>query len=122
MKIQHIIAPYESASQLAFMLSEHQVKAIVSEKTDVLAFGASKVIFNMDRQGQGQLVEGGRLLKNLKINKHQFRYLCILSGSDILKPLPGVVFKTALSMVRRQRTIEQVNKKKKAPCFIYLFT
>ncbi|KAG2212744.1 hypothetical protein INT47_000721 [Mucor saturninus] len=108
LKVQHVVAPYESEPQLAYMLMEKQVDVVITDKADVLAFGASKVIFNMDRQGHGQVVDQCRLLRTMGLNAYQFRYLCILSGSDILSALPGVKFKTAFGMVRRHTTIDEL--------------
>ncbi|KAI7892726.1 PIN domain-like protein [Mucor mucedo] len=108
LKVQHVVAPYESEPQLAYMLMEKQVDAVISDKTEVLAYGASKVVRGMDRNGHGQFVDQCRLLRLVGLNAYQFIHLCILSGSDAFSALPGVAFKTALGMVRRHRTIDEL--------------
>lgn len=114
--VQHIIAPYEADPQLAYLISTGQVKAIITEDSDLLAFGAEKVVVKMDRYGEGHQVIHQDMFRPMALpsfNLETFRYACILSGCDYLPSLPGIGLKKALDIVSKHQTVHGVNRKKK---------
>lgn len=92
-----IVAPYESDAQLAFLAKGKLVQAVVTEDSDLIAFGCEKIVFKMDPMGSCVIFEQNLLPKclcralaeNFDFNK--FRRICILSGCDYLQAgLPGI--------------------------------
>jgi len=60
------VAPYEADAQLAYLSKEAMVDLVITEDSDLLVFGSSRVLFKMDESGYGKLIE----LKDLgKANK-----------------------------------------------------
>ncbi len=49
-----------------------------------------KIIYKLDINGNGQLVETEKILKNEFNQFERFRWMCILSGCDYLESLPGI--------------------------------
>ncbi|PWA62320.1 5'-3' exonuclease family protein [Artemisia annua] len=57
--IEFVVAPYEADAQLAYLSSLEEDKggiaAVISEDSDLLAYGCSSVVFMMDRYGNGEI-------------------------------------------------------------------
>jgi exonuclease-1 len=51
LRIDYIVAPYEADAQLAYLFKIRQIDLVVTEDSDLLLFGASKVFFKMNTQG-----------------------------------------------------------------------
>uniref|UniRef100_A0A1I8EVM4 Exonuclease 1 n=1 Tax=Wuchereria bancrofti TaxID=6293 RepID=A0A1I8EVM4_WUCBA len=111
-----IVAPYESDAQLTFLTKTKMAQAVVTEDSDLIAFGCEKVgrlcylsfdksdsavliliIFKMDPNGSCVIFDQSLLPKCLcralaeNFDFDKFRRICILSGCDYLQAgLPGV--------------------------------
>ncbi len=53
MNVEFYVAPYEADAQLAFMFISGRVQAVITEDSDLLAFGVKKCLFKMDVNGDG---------------------------------------------------------------------
>ncbi|XP_069464243.1 exonuclease 1 [Ambystoma mexicanum] len=99
-----IVAPYEADSQLAFLNKTGIAQAIITEDSDLLAFGCKKVILKMDKFGNGLEIDQERLgmCKQLGdvFTEEKFRYMCILSGCDYLASLHGIGLAKACKLLR----------------------
>ena len=62
---QYIVAPYESDSQLYYLYAKKYIDYIVSEDSDIIAFGCNHVIKNFKKNGEC-LVLNERTVDNLK--------------------------------------------------------
>lgn len=90
-----IVAPFEADAQLAYLNRKNIAQYVITEDSDLVLFGCSRVIFKLDLGGNCLLVEADKLHKAMgcKAEKYQFdkfRYMCILSGCDYLDSLPGI--------------------------------
>ncbi|KAI2522015.1 EXO1 isoform 6, partial [Pan troglodytes] len=56
-----LVAPYEADAQLAYLNKAGIVQAIITEDSDLLAFGCKKVILKMDQFGNGLEIDQARL-------------------------------------------------------------
>ena len=93
--IDCIVAPYEADAQLAFLAKNGYVSLVISEDSDLTLFGCEKIIFKLDVNGNGTLVEMTKLNTCLGTKADQFtfekfRYMCIMSGCDYLSSLHGI--------------------------------
>ncbi|KAH7907943.1 PIN domain-like protein [Hygrophoropsis aurantiaca] len=116
--IQYVVAPYEADAQLAYLERVGLVDGIITEDSDLLVFGCRNVLFKLDSVtakitsisradfGSVATAEGGISL--LGWSDAQFRAMAILSGCDYLPSIPGVGLKTAWSLLRKYRTVDQV--------------
>ncbi|KAI7892724.1 PIN domain-like protein [Mucor mucedo] len=112
LNVQHIVSPYEADPQLTFLVKSGLASAVITEDSDLLAFGASRVIVKMDRFGQGTQVVHTDMFSNALCMRHftpeTFRYVCILSGCDYLSSLPGIGLKKAQDIVRRGQNTPRI--------------
>ena len=90
-----IVAPFEADAQLAFLSRNKYADIIITEDSDLILFGCSKILFKLDRTGNGSLFELENLSSSLgnaarNFTLDTFRHMCILSGCDYLANLPKV--------------------------------
>ena len=94
-QIECIVAPYEAEAQLVYLCKNGYISAVIAEDSDFVVFGAPKILYKMNNYG-GQVKEF--TLKDLWAHpdydlsnwtQDQFMMMCVLSGCDYLKPLPG---------------------------------
>ncbi|KAM9726397.1 exonuclease 1 isoform 1-T2 [Menidia menidia] len=99
-----VVAPYEADSQLAFLSKAGLADAVITEDSDLLAFGCKTVILKMDKQGNGLEIDQSNLgrcrsLGNV-FTEEKFRYMCILAGCDYLASLHGIGLGKACKLLR----------------------
>ncbi|XP_057704538.1 exonuclease 1 isoform X2 [Corythoichthys intestinalis] len=99
-----IVAPYEADAQLAYLTKTGLAHAVITEDSDLLAFGCKKVILKMDKQGNGLEIDQSNLgrcrsLGNI-FTEQKFRYMCILSGCDYLASLHGIGLGKACKLLK----------------------
>lgn len=100
MNVEYYVAPYEADAQLAYMYFQGRCSVVITEDSDLLAFGVKKCFFKMDANGDGQEVDLELLHEVTELNFRSFTLdmlliTCILSGCDYLESIKGVGFKTA---------------------------
>ncbi|XP_001368520.1 exonuclease 1 isoform X1 [Monodelphis domestica] len=99
-----IVAPYEADAQLAYLNKTGIVDAIITEDSDLLAFGCKKVILKMDKLGNGLEIDQARLGMCRQLGdvftEEKFRYMCILSGCDYLSSLHGIGLAKACKLLK----------------------
>ena len=111
--VQIIVAPFEADAQLAYLSHRNLVDFIISEDSDCLPYGCQRVLFKLDRNGCGQMLDLKRLrLVNEIYLEHftndMFLDMCILSGCDYLDSIKGVGIKTAYQLVAKYKTTERI--------------
>ncbi|NWV00011.1 EXO1 Exonuclease, partial [Upupa epops] len=99
-----IVAPYEADAQLAYLNKTGMVQAIITEDSDLLAFGCKKVFLKIDKFGNGLEIDQARLgnckqLGNV-FTEEKFRYMCILSGCDYLSSMHGIGLAKACKLLK----------------------
>ncbi|PKK33611.1 exonuclease 1 [Columba livia] len=102
--IDCIVAPYEADAQLAYLNKTGMVQAIITEDSDLLAFGCKKVFLKIDKFGNGLEIDRARLgnckqLGNV-FTEEKFRYMCILSGCDYLSSIHGIGLAKACKLLK----------------------
>ncbi|XP_045825675.1 exonuclease 1 isoform X1 [Trifolium pratense] len=113
--VQYIVAPYEADAQMTFLAVSRQVDAVITEDSDLIPFGCPRIIFKMDKFGQGVQFEYSMLQKNKELNFEGFNRqmlleMCILSGCDYLPSLPGMGLKKAHASIKRFKSYDMVLK------------
>jgi exonuclease 1 len=78
LNIKYIVAPYEADAQLAFLYKDRQIDLVITEDSDLLLFGVTKVFFKMDLNGRGVEIN----LKNLSLCD-DFKYLSTNSEKEV---------------------------------------
>lgn len=86
------------------MVLKGRAQVIITEDSDLLIFGAKKVFYKMDKNGNGTEIDIERLKDVEEINFRTFSQdmlliTCILSGCDYLDSIKGIGFKKAHKLV-----------------------
>jgi exonuclease-1 len=115
-KVQCIVAPYEADAQLAYLMKTSKVEAVITEDSDLIAFGCTKLIYKMDRFGRGIEINQKDIFTNFSIGLQLFspdilRHACIASGCDYLPSLRGIGLKTSIVAFKRYSDTENVSSK-----------
>ncbi|KAK5639537.1 hypothetical protein RI129_012029 [Pyrocoelia pectoralis] len=102
--IDCIVAPYEADAQLTYLNKCGIADFVITEDSDLILFGCSKILFKFNLDGSGILVEHHKLNDAMKMRPDQytfdkFRYMCIMSGCDYLDSLPGIGLKKAFKAI-----------------------
>ncbi|XP_069787053.1 exonuclease 1 isoform X1 [Narcine bancroftii] len=99
-----IVAPYEADAQLAYLNKIGIAQAVITEDSDLLAFGCKKVILKVDKYGNGIEIDQARFGKCKQLGdvftEEKFRYMCILSGCDYLPSIHGIGLAKACKLLR----------------------
>lgn len=111
-----IISPYEADAQLAYLSRIGFIDAIITEDSDLLCFGAKKVLYKFNNKGFLKEIElnDWRKCKEFDFKEwtfEQFLSLCILSGCDYLPSLKNIGFKKAYKGLNESRTVENLFKR-----------
>ncbi|CAD6229625.1 unnamed protein product [Miscanthus lutarioriparius] len=114
-KVDYIVAPYEADAQMTFLSVNKLVDAVITEDSDLIPFGCSRIIFKMDKFGQGVEFQITRLERNRDLDFNGFTRqmlleMCILSGCDYLPSLPGMGVKRAHALIQKLKCHEKVIK------------
>ncbi|XP_056175529.1 exonuclease 1 isoform X2 [Syzygium oleosum] len=113
--ISYVVAPYEADAQMTFLAVSKQVGAVITEDSDLIPFGCPRIIFKMDKFGEGVEFQYSKLHQNRELSfvgftKQMVLEMCILSGCDYLQSLPGMGLKTAHAHIKKFKTYDKVIK------------
>lgn len=100
------------------MEKHHQVEAIVTEDSEVLAFGCDTVIYRLDRQGNGKRIQYSNIIHSdvldiPQFTRDMFRYMCITTGCSYLPSISVAGIKRARELVKRNPTMDKVSRDSK---------
>lgn len=112
MKIEYFVAPYEADAQLAYLAKIGYVDLVLTEDSDLLAFGCKRVLFKLGDSGEVKEINLNNL-KDLKENDFtrfdhdKFLLFCITAGCDYFK-IKGIGIKSAYQIVKEKNTYKEV--------------
>mmetsp|Transcript_10021 Transcript_10021/g.15209 ORF Transcript_10021/g.15209 Transcript_10021/m.15209 type:complete len:155 (-) Transcript_10021:1751-2215(-) len=102
LKVEYYVAPYEADAQLAYLYHQQMVDFVITEDSDLLAFGVDVAFFKMDNMGNGDLYDL-RLIPTIDTfkdyDKEMLLIACIFSGCDYIDSIKGIGFKKAAKLV-----------------------
>lgn len=114
-EVPFIVAPYEADAQLVYLERQGIISGIVSEDSDLLVFGAKRLLTKMDQHGQ--CIEINRkdfcLVREIFLTgwtDNEFRHMAIFSGCDYLSAVNNIGLKTAYRLLREHKTPDRVIK------------
>lgn len=113
MNVQVLVAPYEADAQLVYLEKIGVIDGIISEDSDLLVFGAQRLITKLDQHGSCAEIRRTDLVLNKTVSfagwsDSMFRRMAILSGCDYLKNINGVGLKTAHDFVKRHKEVTKI--------------
>lgn len=114
-EVPYVVAPYEADAQLVYLERQGLISGIVSEDSDLLVFGAKRLLTKLDQHGQ--CVEINRrdfcAVREISLTgwtDTEFRHMAIFSGCDYLEGVSNIGLKTAYRLIRKHKTPERVIK------------
>lgn len=113
LKVQYVVAPYEADAQLAYLERQGLIDGIISEDSDMLVFGAKKLITKLDKYGECIEIlrddfTSCKAVSFFGWTDEMFRRMAILTGCDYLDGIPRLGLKTAHSLVRKYKDVERI--------------
>ncbi|XP_024924455.3 exonuclease 1 [Ziziphus jujuba] len=117
--VEFVVAPYEADAQLAYLSSleveKGGIEAVITEDSDLVAYGCQAVIFKMDRYGNGEEIVMDDIFDSVSLkpsfqnfDKELFTGMCVLAGCDFLPSIPGIGIAKAFALVSKYRNLERV--------------
>ncbi|KAJ1392017.1 XPG/Rad2 endonuclease [Sesbania bispinosa] len=117
--IEFVVAPYEADAQLAYMSNleaeKGGVAAVITEDSDLIAYGCPAIIFKMDRHGNGERIELEKVFSAESsrpsfrgFDMKLFRGMCVLAGCDFLPSVPGIGVARAHALVSKYRNLDRI--------------
>eukprot|EP00798_Chlamydomonas_sp_ICE-L_P014825 gene14824-20878_t len=113
--VEYIVAPYEADAQLAYLAKQGDVWAILTEDSDLLTYGCTRVMYKLDKYGNGEEV----VLADLPFNEpasfvgfthNMFVAMCVMAGCDFLVNLSGIGIKKAHASIKKFKNWVQAVK------------
>jgi len=101
-------SPSEAEEACVFLQTNGYADYILTEDTDSLTFGGTKILFN--KKNSYSLCCLDKVLNGLQLNHDEFIDLCILCGCDYTCTIPKVGPVTALQIIKKHRSIENFLK------------
>ncbi|XP_012574704.1 exonuclease 1 isoform X2 [Cicer arietinum] len=117
--IEFVVAPYEADAQLAYLsnleIEKGGIEAVITEDSDLIAYGCPSIIFKMDREGNGERIELKKVF-SVESCKPSFRSfdmklftgMCVLAGCDFLPSVPGIGVARAHALVSKYRNLDRI--------------
>ncbi|RAK78668.1 putative exonuclease [Aspergillus fijiensis CBS 313.89] len=112
MNVQYVVAPYEADAQLVYLEQQGIVHGIISEDSDLLVFGAKRLLSKLDQHGDCIEINRAdfgacRDVSLIGWSDDDFRSMCILAGCDYLANIPRMGLKTAHQSIRRYKNVDK---------------
>lgn len=113
LNVAYVVAPYEADAQLAYLEKKGIINGVLSEDSDLLVFGVSRLLTKLDQYGNCVEVNRNEFASCKDISligwtDADFRRMAILSGCDYLDSIPNMGLKTAYRMVRKYKAIDKI--------------
>ncbi|KAI0563167.1 Exonuclease 1 [Gracilaria domingensis] len=113
LNVEYVVAPYEADAQLAWMMRSGYIQSVITEDSDLLVYGASRIFYKMNKNGMGDMFESKNLssleaISMRNFTEDMFMYMCVCSGCDFFKGVQGLGIKKAHALIRRYKTLSRV--------------
>lgn len=118
MGIPVVDSPSEAEAQCSELVKGEKAYAVASEDMDTLVFSTPILLKRLtDSKHNTVEINFNKVLSGLELNYDQFVDLCILCGCDYCETIPGIGYKTAFKLIKKEKSIENIlnnNEKIKA--------
>jgi 5'-3' exonuclease len=119
--IPYIQAEGEAEALCSYLCSVGKAKAVLSEDSDVLAYGTEYFMSGLDvSSGTCEFICLSELLKEMELNQKEFLDYCILCGTDFNDNIPSIGNVKAFDLIKQYRTIDSEIKNKKGFSIDYI--
>ena len=105
--VPYIIAPYEADAEIAYLSRANLVDFVITEDSDLIAYGCSNILFKLDMKGMGMQFNRNDLFsESLGLNEFSEEMIlafCILLKCDYLNNPKGWGWKRIFPLVQTGR-------------------
>ncbi|AGO14180.1 AaceriAER387Cp [[Ashbya] aceris (nom. inval.)] len=111
---KYVVAPYEADPQLVYLEKSGLVQGVISEDSDLLVFGCRRLITKLNDFGEGFEIcrdDFVHLPDKFPLNslgEGGIRTMVCLAGCDYTKGIPQVGLLTAVKLVLKHKTMDQI--------------
>jgi 5'-3' exonuclease len=114
LKVPYYHAPLEAETMCADLCMQGKVDAVLSEDTDVLAYGANTFLTKINTTtGTCIRLKHVDMLNRLGVNANEFLDFCIMCGTDYNKNIFKIGPSKALKLIEQYKNIEKVHEETK---------
>lgn len=107
--VQYITSPTEAETLCASMALEGKVDAVVSNDSDVCAYGVKKFLYEINGMTETCTeIDYDELLKALDLTPSEFLDFCIMCGCDYNDNIPGVGPVNAYKLIKQHHSIDKL--------------
>lgn len=116
MNISYVDSSNEAETLCSYMCIYNQVDAVLSNDTDVLAYGAPTFLTQLNLNSETFIeLNFTEILNTLEFTKDQFLDFCIMCGTDYNKNIYRIGVENAFKYIKKFKSIEEalkeINKK-----------
>ena len=108
-----IVAPYEADAQLGYLNRHNIVDFVISEDSDLLVYGCSRVLYKLDFKTElGREVRSEHIFRCCgfdRLSEDTFLVACVLAGCDYLDSLASIGIKKALVIASKAEGLKRSN-------------
>ena len=98
------------------MYKQQIIDLVLTEDSDLLAYGVKKVLFKMTQDGNGIEINLDKLKEcpeyviagGNQLTQEMFLHACIISGCDYHSGIPGIGYKTALQILKHHKPVGDI--------------
>ena len=107
--VPYFDAPMEAENMCADLCIQGKVDAVLSEDTDVMAYGAPVFLTKINTlNGTCTRIKQDVLLESIGLSQDEFLDFCIMCGTDYNKNIPKVGPVNAFRLIQRHNSIEKI--------------
>ena len=111
LNVPYVDSASEAEKTCSFLCKNGIVDAVLTEDTDVLAYGADIFLSNLDTvKGTVLQIDFKKVLEEMKIDKNSFLDLCILCGTDYNTNMKGIGPEKSFLLIKQYVTIENISQ------------
>lgn len=111
LQVPYYIAPLEAECMCADLCKRELVDGVLSEDTDVLAYGSPVLMTKIDtRNDTCKIIRVKNVLEQLNLTQSQFLDFCIMCGCDYNKNIPKVGCKKSFDLITKYKSIDEIER------------
>jgi len=107
--IPRLQAEGEAETLCAYLCRHGYVDGVITEDTDVLAYGVSNFISKYSSNGKCVLLQHDKILENLDLTAEEFTDLCIMCGTDYNDNIKGIGAIKAYDKIHQYGTLDKIS-------------
>ena len=107
--INYLYAEGEAESTCSVLNQTDMVFGIITDDTDVLAYGGTRLIYKIDLENKTCIeIDHADILSQIEFTREMFLDFCIMCGTDYNKTIPRIGIEKSYKLIKEFSTIENL--------------